>query len=39
VQEAGESRPELRSGLVAYGEMEGSLAAYEALLCMWEDAE
>ena len=39
VQEAGESRPELRSGLVAYGEMEGALAAYEALLCMWEDAE
>ena len=38
VQEAGAQRPELRRMLVAYGEVEGALASYEALLEMWQSA-
>jgi hypothetical protein len=36
VQDAGAGRPELRRLLVAFGEVEGALASYEALLAMWQ---
>lgn len=37
VQQAGRGRPELRSVLVAYGQVDGAIASYQALLELMDD--